>query len=341
MLTSSKPFSMTDRPTVTVIIPCRNEAQHIRIVLDDLIAQDYPKEKIEVLFGDGESSDKTPEIIVEYSRKYPWIKQFNNSRKTVPFAMNEGIRMAMGEIIIRMDAHASFPSDYISKLVHWQEKLKADNVGGVWITKASSSSAKAESIAEVLSHPLGVGNSMFRIGVNEVVEADTVPFGCYKKAVFEKIGYYDERLERNQDIELNKRLKASGGRIYLVPDVSCTYFARGTYTKLAENNFKNGEWVILTSYYTGQVSSLSVRHFVPLAFLLYLLLLPSLVMVSGLFSIPLILYFISVIAVSIKGSLKRRKAGLVPFLVYGFLVLHLSYGAGCLYGLWRLIIRKV
>ncbi len=331
---------MTER-FVSVIIPCRNEEQHIRTVLDDLIAQDFPKENMEVIFGDGESTDKTREIISEYSRQYPWIKQFNNPKRTVPFAMNEGIRMAKGDTIVRMDAHASFPADYISKLVNWQEKLNADNVGGVWITKPSSSSLKAEAIAEVLSHPLGVGNSMFRIGVKDVVESDTVPFGCYRKQVFDRIGYYDERLERNQDIELNKRLKAAGGKIYLVPDVSCTYYARDTYYKLAENNFRNGEWVILTSYYTRQLGSLSIRHFVPLGFLLYLLSLPFLAMISSYFKLPLVFYLAAIATVSMMIAFKRKKPLYMPALIYGFLILHVSYGAGCLWGLWRLLIRKV
>ncbi|MCX6276118.1 MAG: glycosyltransferase family 2 protein [Bacteroidetes bacterium] len=331
---------MTER-FVSVIIPCRNEERHIRTVLDDLIAQDFPKVNLEVIFGDGESTDKTRETISEYSRQYPWIKQFNNPKRTVPFAMNEGIRMAKGDTIIRMDAHASFPPDYISKLVNWQEKLNADNVGGVWITKPSSSSLKAEAIAEVLSHPLGVGNSMFRIGVKDVVESDTVPFGCYRKQVFDRIGYYDERLERNQDIELNKRLKASGGKIYLVPDVSCTYYARDTYYKLAENNFRNGEWVILTSYYTGQLGSLSIRHFVPLGFLLYLLSLPFLAMISSYFKLPLVFYLAAIAMVSMMIAFKRKKPLYMPALIYGFLILHVSYGAGCLWGLWRLLIRKV
>ncbi len=328
-------------PFVSVIIPCRNEAQHIGKVLDDLIAQDYPKENLEVIFGDGDSSDKTRDIISRYSAQYKWIIQFKNPRKTVPFAMNEGIRLAKGEIIVRMDAHASFPPDYISKLVRWQQKLNADNVGGIWITKPSSSSTKAEAIAEILSHPLGVGNSMFRIGVNEVTESDTVPFGCYRKNIFNKIGYYDERLERNQDIELNKRLKAANGKIFLVPDVSCIYYSRSTFYKLVENNFRNGEWVILTSYYTGQVSSLSMRHFIPLGFLVYILSLPLLMMFSKLFLIPLVLYSIAVIIASSQVAFRRTKPGMIPFLVYGFLILHLGYGAGCLYGLWRLLIRKV
>ncbi|MEO8086121.1 MAG: glycosyltransferase family 2 protein [Bacteroidota bacterium] len=328
-------------PFVSVIIPCRNEEHFIRTVLDNLVAQDYPKDKMEVLFGDGGSTDKTRMIIAEFSQLYPWIRQFNNPRKTVPFAMNEGIRLANGDIIVRMDAHASFPKDYISKLVYWQQKLNADNVGGIWITKPSSETIKAEAIAEVLTNPFGVGNSMFRIGVNELVETDTVPFGCYPKDIFERYGYYDERLERNQDIELNKRIKASGGKIYLVPDVSCIYYSRSTFSKMAENNFRNGEWVILTSYYTGKVTSLSLRHFIPLGFLLYLLSAPLWLMFSFIFSVPMIIYFISLLYVSIQVSLRKRKPILALFVAYGLLVLHVSYGAGCLYGLWRLLIRKV
>jgi hypothetical protein len=194
----------------------------------------------------------------------------------------------------------------------------------------------------VLSSKFGVGNSDFRVGVDRPKEVDTVPFGCYRKEVFEQYGYYDERLVRNQDIELNKRILSHGGKIYLVPDVACTYYARENFIDLAKNNFENGKWNVLTAYYTKTFSSLGLRHFIPLLFILSILLpmLGAIVYPRLLFwSIAsLISYFALVIIVSFK--LDDSKTNIV-YLVSAFVVLHFSYGAGSLVGLYNVLRKKL
>jgi len=234
-------------------------------VIKSLLNQTYPKDKLEVFFVDGLSTDKTMEIIQRYSKKHPFIKVLINPYKYVPHAMNTGIKNATGDIIIRMDAHSEYPEDYVEKLVYWLEKLKADNVGGIGITVPPCNSLKAKAISLTLSHFFGVGNSLFRITKNlkQPTEADTVPFGCYPKEVFDRIGLYNEKLIRNQDIELNKRLRKSGGKIYLIPDIKIKYYARDTWRKLWKNNFENGRWVVLTAFLTKDRNSLSLRHFIP------------------------------------------------------------------------------
>jgi GT2 family glycosyltransferase len=187
-----------------------------------------------------------------------------------------------------------------------------------------------------------VGNSDFRVGTDTPKEVDTVPFGCYKREVFEKYGYYDERLERNQDIELNKRILSGGGKIYLVPDVTCTYYARESLKALAKNNYANGRWNILTAYYTGTLRSLSLRHFVPLLFVLSLILpLLGAPLYPKLLYIPLISlisYMALVIIISLK--LKDSKTDMLH-IAAAFIVLHLSYGAGSLMGLIEVLRQKI
>ncbi|GJQ23461.1 MAG: hypothetical protein HBSAPP01_12510 [Candidatus Brocadia sapporoensis] len=206
-------------PSISIIIPSRNEEKFIDKCLDSIIAQDYSKEKLEILVVDGMSNDKTREFIKGYSKQHRYIKLLDNPGKIVPTAMNTGIRDAHGEIIIRMDAHNIYEKDYVSKCVKYLQEYNVDNVGGIWVTLPGSNTLIAQSIAFALSHPFGVGNAYFRIGSKEPRYVDTVPFGCYKREVFQRIGLFDEDLVRNQDDEFNLRLTKNGGKLLLVPDI--------------------------------------------------------------------------------------------------------------------------
>ncbi len=328
---------MTNIPFVSIIVPCYNEELFVAGLMASVAEQDYGLDNFELLMIDGMSNDKTVDLIKSQSSAFKYISIFTNSKKTVPFAMNEGIKQSKGSVIVRLDAHASYPSNYVSQLVKYLFELKADNVGGVWQTEPFEKTLKAKSISLALSTPFGVGNSMFRIGVNEPTETDTVPFGCYHKEVFDKIGLYDERLERNQDIELNKRLKRAGGKIYLIPDVYSVYYSRGTFGKLIDNNYKNGLWVILTAYYTKALDSLSLRHYIPLLFLLYMLFFPPLALLTKIAIIPFIFYVLFLILVSIKIAISNSNILIAPYVIISIFLLHLSYGFGSLVGLFKMM----
>ena len=329
---------MEKLPRISVIIPVLNEEKYIASCLDSVLESDYPNDKMEIFVVDGGSEDRTIEIIKEYQKKFSFLKLLHNPKKIVPVAMNIAIKEAKGEYIIRLDAHASYPKDYFSKLLSYHKKLNADNVGGVWKTEVLNKTKISLSIKEVLSNKFGVGNAMFRVGIDKIEEVDTVPFGCYKREIFEQIGLYDERLVRNQDIELNKRLKKAAGKIYLIPEVECTYFARENFKDLAKNNFANGEWNILTAYYTKTLHSLSVRHFIPLLFVLSLIIPALIALYSPYFGIfglvSMVSYLTLVIIISLK--LKDNSNSFI-YLVLSFLTLHLSYGVGSLVGIFKVI----
>jgi glycosyltransferase involved in cell wall biosynthesis len=321
---------------ISVIIPCRNEEKYIARCLESVINNDYPKDYMEVFVVDGKSNDLTQKIIREYSEKYSFINLLVNENKTVPYAMNMGIKLSKGDYIIRLDAHSEFPSNYFSKLIEWSKKLNADNVGAVWITEVKNKNTKTNSIKAVLSNKFGVGNSFFRIGINEVREVDTVPFGCYKKVVFEKIGLYDNRLDRDQDIELNKRLKKNGGKIFLLPDVYSIYYARETFYDIAKNNFQTGLWNILTVYLTKRIHSLSLRHFIPLIFLFSLLIPLILVLWEPIFGYAALAGFIFYLLTLGVISLKiKNKTNAIIYIIWSFIVLHFSYGFGSFIGIFR------
>lgn len=327
---------------LSVICPIYNEEKYIAGCIDSILAQDYPKDNLEVIFADGMSTDHTREIVSEYSDKYPWIRMIDNPKRIVPPALNAAIETSRGDIIMRLDAHASYEPNYFSTLVAALDTYQADNVGSVCKTDVLHKTSKSLAIREVLSHPLGVGNSAFRTGIDKAKEVDTVPFGCWRRSVFDRFGRYDERLVRNQDIELNKRIKAGGGKIIIVPDTFCTYYARETFSKLARNNYGNGKWNILTVYYTRQLKSLSLRHFIPLLFVLSLLL----PVVAGFFWHPLwwicaaslLLYTFVVSLISARIAIRKHLDFF--YLSAAFFVLHLSYGWGSLVGLLQLPFTK-
>ena len=326
---------------LSVICPVYNEIKYIDVCIQSILLQDYPQENIEILFVDGMSTDGTRDSINGYARINPFIRLVDNPRRIVPVAMNIGIKVSKGDIIIRLDAHALYPTNYFSTLVRQLMALGIDNVGAACKTDVLNKNQKTLAIKEVLSNRFGVGNSTFRLGVEKVMEVDTVPFGCWRKEVFDKYGYYDERLIRNQDIELNKRIVRGGGHMCLIPDTYSTYLARETFKGIARNNYMNGKWNILTVFYTKQFSSLSIRHFIPLLFLLFLFL-P--VLLSFFYSPLIVITFLSLISYTLCAFIVclflsiRKKLNLF-YLLIAFPVLHLSYGWGSFVGLMGL--RKI
>ena len=327
---------------VSIIMPCKDEEKFIGKCLDSIMANVFPKERLEVLVIDGRSSDRTKEIVQQYSDKYPFIKLMDNPEIIQTPGTNIGIRASKGERIIRMDAHVGYPEDFISKSVQYLEESGGDCVGGFLVTKPSEETATAESIALALSHPFGVGNSYFRIGVNQPKVVDTVPFGCYRKKVFDKVGLFNENLNRTDDLEFNLRLRRAGGKIYLIPEIVSYYYARSTLISLAKQNFGNGFWVLYSLRFVKLPFSL--RHLVPFFFVCSLLggVVISLLYQPFIYLLALIsgLYLCLNLFVSFNLSL-RNGVKYFPLLIVTFLTLHVSYGLGSLWGILKLFLAKL
>lgn len=248
---------------VSIIVPCRNEGKFIAMCLDSIITNNYPKDKLEFLVVDGMSEDGTRAIVEGYTQRYPFIRLLENPKKITPCALNIGIRNAKGEVIIRMDAHSDYPSHFISTCVEYLNRTGADVVGGPVVTRPGADTLIAKSIALVTSHPFGVGNSKFRTSTKEGY-VDTVPFGVYRRDIFNKVGLFDERLARNQDNELSSRITKSGGTIYLTPELTVNYYNQQTLKGLLKQALRTGMWNV----YTLKVNPTAFRwrHFIPFIF---------------------------------------------------------------------------
>ena len=328
------------RPFVSIAIPCRNEAPYIGDCLASVLAGDYPRDRLELLVADGRSDDGTREILFRYAAEHPCITVLDNPQLSTPAALNLAIRSASGSVVIRMDAHVLYPPDYVRRLVEALEETGADNVGGVLDTVPADDTPTARAIALGLSHPFGVGNSHFRIGTRERREVDTVPFGCYRRETFDRIGLFDEELIRNQDDEFNFRLIARGGRVLLLPDVTCRYFARRSLGQVARMYYQYGYFKPLVARKVGRV--MTARQLAPSILITTLLGSAAFSMwvpgAAAAFTSITTIYTVFVLACSAAAAGADPRCGLA--LVAVFPTLHFSYGFGFLRGIYDHLIAR-
>lgn len=332
---------MTAAGVVTsVIIPTLNEERYISQCLESLLRQDYPAEQLEIFLVDGGSADNTCELIRQYCAQYPYIKLLQNPDKTAPYALNIGIRASSGCYVIRLDAHSTYPANYISNCVKCLAETGADNVGGIFLNHSQGLWGNA--IALMLASRFGVGNASFRVGAKDGY-VDTVPFGAFRREVFAKYGYYDVRLSRGEDNEMNYRIRKNGGKIYLANDIKVNYFSRDSIGSLIKMGFQNGKWNIITSFLCP--GSMGVRHFVPFLFVLSLL---ALGLLSWLFPYAwwkyLLLaevacYGLLALGYAFSLAMKNGFKYFLPLLVL-YPLFHICYGLGSFRGFFSRIIWK-
>jgi glycosyltransferase involved in cell wall biosynthesis len=325
--------------SVSVIMPCREEEIYIGRALTSILANDYPQDHLEVLVVDGMSTDGTRKIVAEYAKKHQFIKLLDNPKKITPAALNIGIAQARGDIIIRVDAHSTYPPDYFSSLVAWQQKTGADNVGGVWRILPGKDTPMARAIALGLAHPFGVGNAHYRIGVSAPRWVDTVPFGCYPREVFTRNGPFDEDHVRTEDDEFNLRLRQNGGRSLLVPEIIIDYYARESLYKIGRVYYYYGYFKPLVARKLGLV--LGLRHIIPSLFVATLALA---FLLGWWFPVLKVLGFLVLVAYLLADFVFAWKAGrdhglgVTICLLLVFPTLHFSYGLGFLKGVFDFIL---
>ncbi|MEN6457552.1 MAG: glycosyltransferase family 2 protein [Thermoguttaceae bacterium] len=338
---SHPPVPGETSPKLTVIVPCRNEAKWIEPCLRSILANDFPLEQLEVLVVDGMSDDGTRASIEAFSQQHPVVRMIDNPKKITSAALNAGIAAARGAIIMRMDAHVDYPTHYMARLVHWLETSGADIVGGLCQTCPANDTPLARAIAIGMSHPIGVGNSHFRIGVAEPRWVDAVPFGCFRRDVFTRVGLFDEDLIRNQDDELILRAIRAGGRALLVPDVAFRYYTRDSLRKLWRMYYQYGYFKPLVVRKIGKVMTL--RQLIPAVFVLSLLLAalaaPWHWAAAALFGTIVLAYAAAILSLGVLPAV-RQGPRCALWLGAVFPTLHFSYGLGYLRGVFDFMILR-
>ena len=321
---------MSNSLKLSVIVPIYNEERYIEACVASLLAQDFPQEEMELLLVDGASTDRTPELLEKLAKGHPSvIRVLQNPERIQSAAMNLGAKAARGTYLIRVDAHADYPPNYFSRCVSLMEETGAQNVGCIWNTQGKT--PKAQMIAMMLTSPFGVGGAAFRTG-GKSGWVDTVPFGTFRKDYYESIGGFDERLARSEDNEINYRIRKNGGKIYMTDEMAVTYYCRETVSALGRMAFANGKWNVIAAKLCP--GSMSLKYFVPLAFVLSLIVMPFLCLLHPvfcwLFAAELVLYLGLSLYFALQKTHEVKKLLRLWLLFPAF---HIPYGLGSLAGL--------
>ena len=330
-------------PLVSVIIPCRNEEKTIHLVLEALFEQSFPLQNMEIVIADGLSTDGTRRAIHAFSEAHPalFVRLVDNPKQIIPTGLNTAIKASKGELIVRMDAHSLPKQDYVQRCYNAHQEGKAENVGGVWKISPQNNGWVARSIAAAAANPFAVGDAHYRF-TEKAAYVDTVPYGSYKRELFEKIGYFDESLLANEDYEFNTRIRQSGGRIWLDPAIQCTYFARATFAALAKQYWGYGFWKaqMLKRY----PETLRWRQALPPAFVLGLVVLALVGFIWPIawpvFAVIVGLYLAVQLVPAIQISLKAGDIHLSIGVVIATLIMHFSWGTALIVGLFSHPDRK-
>ena len=319
-------------PTITLVMPVRNEEDYLEACLDSIVATTTSDSQLELLIYDGASTDRSREIIGEYVGRHPWIQLLANPERFQSWAFNRGVAAARGEFLIRLDAHTVYAPDYIAECVRLLGSSGASNVGGVQRSVGTTPVTRA--IAAAVASPFAAGDAKYRYAT-EPTFADTVYLGAWRTETIRRLGGMRVEWLVNEDYELNIRLREQGGTILVSPTIQCEYAVRPGLRPLARQYFRYGMWKIKTLW--AHPRSFRWRQAIAPGFVLYLI--AAAVTFRWLGPIvlgPLALYGLGNAAAS--WSVIRRvgteRAYLIPVL---FLLIHLSWGSGFLVGLVRFI----
>lgn len=323
-----------ERPLVSIIIPCFQEEQTVKSLLQAVREQTYPLQRMEVVFADGLSRDRTREEISEFCRSCPEldVRVLDNPDRIIPAALNIAIAASRGEILLRLDGHSAPAPGYVEGCVRLLEEGKGDMVGGGLEVVPRGDSWVARSIAAAVSHPAGVGDSHFRFSA-VAQEVDTVAFCAFRREWVDRIGPYDETLLANEDYEFNSRFRRAKGRIWLDPAYRTRYYPPATFKGLFLQYSRYGYWKAKMARRSPE--TLRWRQILPPSTLLVSVALLVLGLWIPLFPAAFLVgmsaYLLVLIGVGIQQASRRKDPALVVGVPLAISTMHLSWAAAFLW----------
>lgn len=335
---------------ISVCVIALNEGENIKDLFSDLEKQDFPHEEIEIVLVDGNSEDNTRQLMVDFQTKavgFGNVLVLDNPKRIQASGWNIAIKASSGELILRIDAHARIPSDFVRKSVECIESGE-DVCGGRRINIIKGETAKDQLLLLAENSMFGSGIAPYR-HVQKKQYVKTLAHACYRRDVFEKVGLFNENILRAEDNELHYRIRQAGYRFCLSDEITSEYLTRSSLSGMIKQKYGNGKWVGITAKsFTPKI--FSFYHFVPFLFVLGLIggLLLSFVPVffSSLwwFALPLGIlfgiYFLADCILTISCAVNSQKwYSLLLFFL--FPLLHISYGWGTLIGLFHAKVESV
>lgn len=327
-------------PQVSVIMGTLNEEGHIESCLDALLDQrEFDTDRMEILIADGGSTDRTRDILDRYQQSHSQIRWFENPTRIPPAAWNICLEHTRGDVIILMGAHTVVDDGFVSANLRMLDRVPdAGCVGGRLATTAKGYLQTA--IALALTSPFGAGNARYRYA-DQPGYVETLGYGAYRKAVFEKVGRFQEDLTRNADWEFNYRMALAGFRIFFSPEIRSTYTPRTSLRRLWRQQFRTGfDKVKVIRRYPR---SFLWRHMIPSLFVLVLFGGPLLAPIFGpaMFLWRLTMGGYAMISVIFSATAAQQGGWqYLPILPIVFLTIHLSYGLGLIGGWVRHLISR-
>ncbi len=321
-------------PLVSIIIPVRNEEEYLGRCLESIAKQTYPHDKIEVLVVNGHSTDSSTTIATEFGKRNGVrVRILDNHKGNTPCGLNIGYKNADGEVFVHFIGHAMMSPDFIAKNMEYLDKTGADAVGGLVISACLDRKTVPQGIGYALNSLFGLGGVMARTGTRARY-IDNPSFAAYRRELFDRFGYIDERLTRNQDYEFNQRISAGSAKIYFTPDIRSSYFNRPTYKSLWKEYFNAAKW---RSFMIGRfVNAVRKRHLVPPLFVLSVIALAVLgvFFAPAIYALLVLLGIYSVVAIGSSLSIGFKKGiKYVPSVLLSYLVIHVAYGFGFIWGI--------
>jgi glycosyltransferase involved in cell wall biosynthesis len=307
-------------PSISVILPVLNEQSHIKNAVLSILAQDY-KGPIEIILAMGPSKDRTLEIAESIAASDSRVVLVNNPTGKTASGLNLALALSTNPVVVRVDAHAEIPSNYLSLVVEVLNDTGAVNVGGVMA--AVGTTAFEKSVAGAMRSAFGVGASRFHTG-GKAGAVDTVYLGAFRREALIAIGGFDERFTRAQDWELNFRLRENGGIVYFDPRLHVTYRPRSSVRALAKQYFEYGRWRRVVS--RRHKGTINYRYLAPPIALLGF----STSLLLGLFLLPIFLIPAGIYLLFVLGASAKIASSLREFILLLCVLptMHFAWGAG-------------
>ncbi len=309
---------------ISVVCPIYNEVNYIDKVID-FCASALPAEK-EVFLVDGGSTDGTIEKINAYIAKDSRFKLLHNPNKYVPYALNMAIKLAKGDIVVRLDAHSEYDIHYFEAVIKTAADTGADIVGGCM--RIAPGSPLQQAIGYATTTMMGVGDSSNHFEGFEGF-TDSVYLGAWKRRIFETTGLFDEQMKRNQDDEFHYRAKSLGMKIYQSKNIKVYYHPRNSFKKLFSQYFQYG--LYKPTVLKKVKSEVKLRHLIPSLFCLYVLSLPVFLMLHWYF---MLIFAVLYVAAGAFFSIRSGAPAGIKLRIFAvYPTLHAAYGLGFLAGL--------